>query len=109
MIGVQICWLFSRKPASRRGGNGNDHLCALQRCNRWRYRVPHILTDQHRKSAEARVVRRDIPSPCNKSLLVEYAVCRQKELAMHMQNRRAISKSQVRGGIVNVPPVSFIK
>ncbi len=74
-----------RTDAARRAGAGHqDELSAVQRREHRRERVPGVLADEDRRPTPAGVERLHAPPRLDEALLVEHAVGRQEDLAMHV-------------------------
>ena len=74
------------EAAARRRARHDEHARALDGSERRHDRMPRVLADQHRHSAETRVERGEMPAAREEAFLVEHAVRRQEHLAVHVHD-----------------------
>jgi hypothetical protein len=74
--------------AGRRCGRDEDDLRPVERRDTRRHAVPRVLADEQRSAPPRRVERAHLPPALDEALLVEEAVRRQEDLAMHVSHDR---------------------
>ena len=77
-------------------------MCAVERRDQSRERMPRVLADEHRGAAPRRVERTDLVAALDESLLVEQSVRRQERLAVNVQDLGRASAPHVRQAVVQV-------